>query len=67
MSAKEKITKQRTDKFQNLIKPKSKNFKVSFRDDIDPEAGLTDVNIVENWKDLNIVVESQDDSTCIVS
>ncbi|CAK75503.1 unnamed protein product (macronuclear) [Paramecium tetraurelia] len=54
ISAKQQETKLRTDKYNVEIKPNLKKHKICFRDEINPETGLVDVNIVENWKEYNI-------------
>ncbi|CAD8153160.1 unnamed protein product [Paramecium octaurelia] len=68
ISAKQQETKQRTDKYNVEIKPKTKNHKISFRDEIHPQAGLEDVYEVVNWKTFNIKERDPvDDCFCQIS
>ncbi|CAD8063172.1 unnamed protein product [Paramecium sonneborni] len=68
ISAKQQETRSRTDKYNVEIKSKTKNHKICFRDEINPEAGLEDVNLVENWKEFNIKQRDQiDDCFCQIS
>ena len=47
--------KVRLDVFHNEIIRNDKNHQISFRDEVLPNSGLTDINIVDNWKYYNIV------------
>ncbi|CAK75942.1 unnamed protein product (macronuclear) [Paramecium tetraurelia] len=68
ISAKQQETKQRTDKYNVEIKAKTKNHKISFRDEINPEAGLADIYEVVNWKTFNVKERDPvDDCLCQIS
>ncbi|KAM3145143.1 hypothetical protein pb186bvf_002818 [Paramecium bursaria] len=56
----ERVTQDgRFDKYNHPI-DKSKQYKVTFRDEVIPQSGLVDLNIVENYKVYNIVQERED-------
>lgn len=48
---------------QDIIK-KEKNHSISFRDDVEPNYGLVDIVLVENWKDYNIILEEDVRDNC---
>ncbi|CAD8050951.1 unnamed protein product [Paramecium primaurelia] len=69
ISAKRHENKIRTDKNNNEINGQNKKFSITFRDEIFPKEGLTDVQIVENWKIYNVNKEKAvaDDCLCYIS
>ncbi|CAD8132319.1 unnamed protein product [Paramecium octaurelia] len=56
--------KPRIDMFRHEIIKKDKNHQVSFRDEVIPNIGLIDINIVDNWKDYNVIQEQDVADSC---
>ncbi|CAD8140992.1 unnamed protein product [Paramecium pentaurelia] len=61
--------KTRIDMFHHEIIKKDKNHQISFRDEVIPNIGLIDINIVDNWKDYNVIQEQDvgDSCSCFIS
>ncbi|CAD8067859.1 unnamed protein product [Paramecium sonneborni] len=69
VSAQRQETKIRKNKNNNEISSLKKKFSITFRDEIFPEEGLVDVQIVENWKIYNVNQEKAaiaDDCLCFI-
>ncbi|CAD8137949.1 unnamed protein product [Paramecium octaurelia] len=68
-NSKQNQQKTRIDMFHHEILKNDKNHQISFRDDVIPTIGLIDVNIVDNWKDYNVIQEQDvgDSCSCYIS
>ncbi|CAD8140811.1 unnamed protein product [Paramecium octaurelia] len=66
---KQKLPKIRLDMFHQEIIKKEKNHSISFRDEVQPNYGLVDIVLVENWKDYNIILDddARDNCSCNIS